>query len=80
MRRRNRPPSVVLASSTSEKVCACGGRTWAFSTNGDGSSMQGCRQCGVWFPIGRYYQDHAAGVRLIAFSWWSSLEIRKGKS
>lgn len=73
MRRRNRPPAVVLSTTTAAKVCTCGAREWTFSTNGDGASVQCCTACGVCTPFGRHWQDVSVGVRVIAFSFWSSL-------
>lgn len=72
---------MVLSETTAAKTCGdCHGTVWFFSTNGDGSSVQCCTNCGVCVPFGRHYQDPSVGVRVIAHSWWSALHVHPKKT
>lgn len=53
--------------------------SWTHSTNGDGGTVQICPKCRRCYPVGRYYQDAAVGVRIPALSTWSALHNAKGK-
>lgn len=53
---------------------------WTHSTNGDGGTVQICPKCRRCYPVGRYYQDAAVGVRIPALSTWSALHEGRSKA
>lgn len=70
-RPRDYGPRVVAPDR--RKSCECGASEFDWSTNGDGASLQICKACGKVYTVGRFYQDLAVGVRIIALSHLSCI-------